>query len=131
MKTTLDIPDEVANELREQADRKGHDLAEHIVQMVRLGLIIDKIPIPTATREQIARALGSVSRPPAAIQPPDVLHQNPASTISVDPETGLFMIDSPPDAPIRSMTPEQVLAMTEAALVEDDLEWAAILLQVS
>jgi hypothetical protein len=124
MKTTVDIPDEVANELREQAKRQGHDLAEHIVQVVRLGLIIDNIP--AATFEKIARALGVASGRPAALQPHNVLHQNAPSAFSADPVTGLLMIDSPPDAPVRSMTPEQVLALTEAALMEDDLERAGI-----
>jgi hypothetical protein len=124
MKTTLDIPDEVANELREQAKRKGHDLAEHIVQVVRLGLIIDNIP--AAALEQIARALGLVSRRSTMLQPHSLLHQKTASTFSADPATGLLMIDSPTDAPVRSMTPEQVLALTEAALMEDDLERAGI-----
>lgn len=124
MKTTLDIPDEVANELREQAKRKGHDLAEHIVQVVRLGLIIDNIP--AAALEQIARALGLVSRRSKTLHPHNVLPQNTTSAFSADQATGLLMIDTPPDAPVRSMTPAQVLALSEAALMEDDLERAGI-----
>ena len=124
MKTTLDIPDEVANQLQEHADRNGRQLAEQIVQVVKLGLIVDNIPVPVI--EEMARALGSVSRQSTAIEARKIPHQPNAGLISVDPATGLLAIDSPPDAPIRFMTPQQVLAMTETALMEDELERAGI-----
>jgi hypothetical protein len=99
VKTTLDIPDDVAGEVQRRARRDGRELAEEIVQLVRFALAAEGVS-------------------DAALLP--------APVISVDPATGLPVIHSPPDAPIRSMTAEQFQALIAESELDGDLERAGL-----
>jgi hypothetical protein len=48
------------------------------------------------------------------------------AVVSTDPATSLPVIISPPDAPIHSMKAEDVLALEQATLEEEDLERAGL-----
>jgi plasmid stability protein len=98
MKTTLDLPDDVANEVQRRAARDGRDVADELVELVRTALAFTPAadPIPPTTS----------SRP----------------VISTDPVTGLPVILSPPDAPVHRMTAEELDAMVERTQLEEDLE---------
>jgi plasmid stability protein len=106
MKTTLDLPDDLLAELKARAARAGRDVEEFAAHL-------------------LTDALRSTAEAPAANGAPaaPVDHAAPV-TISTDPETGLPVIHSPPDAPIHSMTNDQVLALIQETQLEEDLERA-------
>lgn len=109
MKATLDIPDDLAREVQRRADRAGRDVIEQIVELVKLALLV----------ADVAPAGRSNADPPGAARPG-------ALSVATAAATGLPIIHSPPDAPIHSMTVNEILALTEAALSEDDLERAGL-----
>jgi hypothetical protein len=119
MKTVLDIPEDLANELKRHAQRSGRAAHEDVVHLVRLALLVEGLPIT-----ELKRVMTML---------PALLHTrdrgvNFASTtsgkvlVSTDPQTGLPVIDSPADAPIRSMTNEQFLSMIEQTQLEEDFD---------
>jgi hypothetical protein len=55
MRTTLDIPDEVASEVQRRADRDGRGLVEQIVRLVELGL--RAADVPAAEFERFIRSV--------------------------------------------------------------------------
>ncbi|HEY2587078.1 MAG TPA: hypothetical protein VGI81_15130 [Tepidisphaeraceae bacterium] len=112
MKATLDIPDEVAREVQRRADRAGREFVEQIAELVKLAL---RVP-------DNAAAGGTVTAGPGTAR-------QGALTVATDPATGLPIIHSPPDAPVHSMTVNELSALTEAALSEDDLERAGLSLR--
>jgi toxin-antitoxin system PIN domain toxin len=87
MKTTLDLPEDLAVEVQRRAAADGRDLADEVVELVRKGL-----------------AAPAVEPPPLA-----------RAVIVTDPDTGLPVILSPPDAPILRMTAEEFDAIVAAA----------------
>src|SRR5687768_5010005 len=96
MKTTLDIPDDVARAVERRAAAGGHDVAAEVVDLVRKGL-----------------AVCGASEARAHLVPP---------VISTDPVTGLPVIRGAPDAPISRMTAEEIQAMIDQTQLEEDLE---------
>jgi hypothetical protein len=98
MRTELEIPDDIAEEVSARAALAGHEVSEEIVSLVKAGLVLQDIVSP----------------------PPPTEPRRPL-VIETDPETGLPIICSPPNAPVYSMTPEQVLAMVHVTQMEEDL----------
>jgi plasmid stability protein len=82
MKATLDIPDDLASEVQRRAAAGGRDLADEVVDLLRKGLGVP--------------AVASPARP----------------VITTDPDTGLPLILSPPDAPVWRMTADQLDAIS-------------------
>jgi plasmid stability protein len=101
MKTTLALPDDLLAELKARAARAGRNVEEFAARLLTDALRSTAEPVPSPTRVDAAPL-----------------------TISSDPETGLPVIHSPPDAPIHSMTNDQILALIEQTQLEEDLERA-------
>ena len=121
MRTTLDIPDEVAGEVQRRADRDGRELVEQIVLLVRTGLLA--ADVPAADLERFARAARPAGSAPGG--PADVgstTRGGTAHASRADPVTGLPVIDSPPGAPVYGMRLDEVLALARDAESENDLE---------
>lgn len=102
MTTTLDLPDDLAAAVRHRAAARGRDVADEVVDPVRKGL--------AAPPEAGGAA-------PAA---------GPPVVITTDPDTGLPVIQSPPDAPIWRMTAAEHDALVERTRSEEDLERAGL-----
>jgi plasmid stability protein len=98
MKTTLDLPDDLAAEVRRRAAADGRDVADEVVELVRKGLAA-----PAGAPPEMAKAV-----------------------ITTDPDTGLPVIQSPPDAPIHRMTAAELDALIEREQLEEDLERAGL-----
>lgn len=98
MKTTLDLPEDLAAEVRSRAAADGRDLADEVVELLRRGLAA-----PGGGERVDARPV-----------------------ITTDPQTGLPVIQSPPDAPIWRMTAAELDALVERAQLEEDLERAGL-----
>jgi plasmid stability protein len=101
MTTTLHLPEDLADAVRQRAAQGGHDLAEEVVELLRKGLAVSQNTAPAPQRHQ-------------------------ALNIQTDPVTGLPVIISPPDAPIHSMTVDQIIALEWADLEEEELERAGL-----
>lgn len=95
MKTTVDIPDELASELSRRAAAGGRDLAAEVVALVRKGLAVP------ASTEQPTHA---------------------AAVVAIDPVTGLPVVHSPPGAPISRLTTDEILNVMRDVDEEEDLE---------
>jgi plasmid stability protein len=102
MKTTLDLPEDLAAELQRRATADGRELADEVVDLVRKGLAA-----------------------PARNPMPDAAHPTHA-VIATDPDTGLPVIQSPPDAPISRMTSDELDAIIQRTQLEEDLERAGL-----
>jgi hypothetical protein len=63
------------------------------------------------------------------INPQSVEMDAHRALIATDPDTGLPVIHSPPDAPIHSMTAEQIQAIIVEELLREDLERAGVLVR--
>jgi hypothetical protein len=119
VKTVLDIPDDLASELQRHAQRSGRDTADHLLHLVRLAMLVEDLPVAEIRR--LAGTLRTlVEARNRAAQP------SGAAPIQTDPATGLPVIISPADAPIRSMSVEDVLALEQSVLDEEDLQRAGI-----
>jgi plasmid stability protein len=94
MKTMLDLPEDLAVEVQRRAAADGRDLADEVVELVRKGLAA-----PFA-------------------EPPPLAH----AVIITDPDTGLPVILSPPDAPISRMTTDEILHLMREFDEEEELE---------
>jgi len=120
MKTTVDIPDEVADEVRRHAVRDGRELVAEIIQLVKLGILASEFSLAELT--QVLRHYRELRNA--------LVHGVPtprrAFFLEKDPSTGLPIIHSPPDAPIHSMSVDQILALSQAVLEEEDLERAGL-----
>jgi len=126
VKTVLDIPDDLAGELERHARRQGRETAEHLLHLVRLAMLVEDLPL--ATIAQIVRARNALAhaQPKAPVTDTPAQESGIETITSIDPVTGLRVIESPPDAPIHRMTPQEVLDLTNAVLLEQDLEWAGV-----
>jgi plasmid stability protein len=119
MTTSLNLPDELVAQLRQRAARDGKNLDE-----LAAGLLAAALGSAAVTvGELVSKNLPLVKARP-------VISENPQqAVVSTDPVTGLPVIESPPDAPIRSMTNEQILELIEQTQLEEDLERAGIALR--
>lgn len=122
MKATLNIPDDVARAVQRRAERDGRELAEEMVRLVELGLLA--ADVPAAEFERLVRSVNPRGAEPSTR--PSAAHAAIAPPFSTDPATGLPVIDSPPDAPVRAMTLDEVLGLAHDAQAEDDLERAGL-----
>jgi plasmid stability protein len=95
MTTTFNLPDDLASAVKQRAAQGGHDVAAEVVELVRKGLAVSE-------------HAGDAARV--------------APTITTDPDTGLPVIQSPPDAPIHHMNSEELQALIERTQLEEDLE---------
>ena len=113
MKTVLDIPEDLARELQQDAQRNGRETAEHLVHLMRLALLVERLPLVEMGRsaEAIRALLDARNR---------VVHGTGAAPMQADPVTGLPVIVSPPDAPIHTMSLKDVLAFEQSVLDEED-----------
>jgi hypothetical protein len=119
MRTVLDIPDDLANELQRQAQRSGRETGEQVLHLMRLALLVEQLPLAEMGRFAGAlRALLEVRN--------RAVHSGERLQMQTDPVTGLPAIVSPPDAPIHSMSLKDVLALEQAVLEEQDLQRAGI-----
>lgn len=98
MSQLLAVPDDVAEQVRRQAEQRGQVFEELAVEILRRGLL------PNA---------------PTASEPPTP--SGGKTQWGVSPVTGLPMILCPPDAPAWSMTAEQLQAIADATQLEEDL----------
>jgi len=119
VKTVLDIPDDLAGEVERHARREGRKTAEHLVHLLRLAVLVEDLPLA-----EIGRFAG-VLRKLADARNRAVHGLRPAQ-VQTDPMTGLPVIISPPDAPIHSMSPDEVLKLEQSILEEEDLQRAGI-----
>jgi hypothetical protein len=144
VKTTLDIPDDLASEVERHARREGRETAEHLVHLVRLAMLLEDLPLAEIRRfagvlrklvEARNRAVHGL-RPaqvqtdpatglPVIVNPPEAPETRPPR-FEIDPMSGLRVIVSPPDAPIHSMSAQEALALEQSILEEQDLERAGL-----
>jgi len=94
MKTTLDLPDDLATEVQRRAERDGRNLADEVVDLVRKGL--------------------------AALEPES--SQAIMPTIAIDPSTGLPVVYGAPNAPISRMSSQEIHAMLRQSADEEEFE---------
>ena len=94
MGTTINLPDTLVNEVKVRADYKGQTLDDAAAELIRKGL-----------------ATGDDRPAPA-----------PKSAIKTHPKTGLPYIECPPDAPARTMTISDLVALECEILDWDDCE---------
>ena len=99
MSTMLELPDDVMREVESQAARAGREPRDFVVSFLR----------------QAFRPTESKSVPPQA-----------GASLDTDPRTGLPVFRCDPDAPARSMTVEQLLALEQNALLNEDLSRAGL-----
>jgi len=92
MTTTLELPDDLLREVRRRAEFDGQEFSVSVTQLLRKAL---------------------------ASPPPEV--GLPRPVMKIHPKTGLPYFDSPMDAPARSMTIEELLALEQQTLFEEDL----------
>jgi plasmid stability protein len=128
VKTTLDIPDDVAGEVQRRAARHGREPVEQVVRLLKLALLIEDVPVAEWEHVlRLLRAVRDVGNGGGGGAAHAVAQAGGRSVVlSSDPATGLPVIHSPPDAPIRSMTAEQVQALIDQARREEDLERAGL-----
>lgn len=110
VKTTLEIPEEMAKRLRRAGD-DAQQVADRIVGLIKLALLVEDVR-DAATQPPPAAAGVPLSSETGGIE----------SFTQIDPITGLRVIESPPDAPIHRMSAQEVLELTNAVLLEQDLE---------
>lgn len=113
MKTTLDIPDELLAQLKARAARDGREIDQLAASLLADGL---------AGAGQNVGGLGPKTLPVIGARPAAL----PEPIIATDPETGLPVIYSPPDAPIRRMTASEFQAVIDAANEEEDFVRAGL-----
>jgi hypothetical protein len=97
MKTTLDLPDDLMRELKILAAQQGKKLKDIVAESLRHGLS------HKATNSRASRAV-----------------------ITRDPEFGHLVVQSPSDAPISTMTIEEILKLENEALYQEDLQRVGI-----
>jgi hypothetical protein len=117
VKTTLDIPDELLAQLKERAVREGQDIDQLASSLIAAGL---------QDFQGERSGGGTVPKTLPLIKAQAMQTVGQAPVISKDPETGLPVIHSPPDAPIHSMTAEQLQAIIDEELLKQDLERAGV-----
>ena len=119
MKTVVDIPDDLARELRQDALRNGRETPDHVVHLVRLALLVERLPLAELGRgaEVIRALLDARSR---------AMHGSSVAVTQTDPVTGLPVIVSPPGAPIHTMSLKDVLALEQSVLDEEDHQRAGL-----
>jgi hypothetical protein len=120
VKTTLDIPDDLATEIQRLAERSGLKPHEQFVQLVRVAMLVEDLPPAQLTR--VVRLVRKLSRGSDRAAAHCATNQGQQSPVSTDAATGLPVINSPLDAPIHSMSPEQFQALVDDAQLEEDLE---------
>ena len=115
----MDIPDELAGELERHAQRRGRQTADYVLELVRLALLLEELPIA-----EVGRAAGTLW---ALVEARNrVMHPPAPAQIRTDLATGLPVIHSPPHAPVHSMSAADVLALEQAILEEEDLKRAGL-----
>lgn len=97
MKTTLDLPDDLMRELKIRAASQGRKLKDVTAETLRNGLL------------------------------PDFLRQaHPKPVISTDPELGHRVVKGSGDAPVSTMSIEEILTLEQDTLHQEDLQRAGI-----
>lgn len=119
MKTVLDIPDDLADELERHARREGRETSEHLLHLVRLAMLLEDLPLV-----EIGRFAGVLRKLLEARH--RAVHGLLPAQVQTDPATGLPVILSPPNAPIHSMSLDDVLKLERTILQEEDLQRAGI-----
>ena len=94
MKTTLDLPDALVNEVKERAQHDGRNLNDAVADLLRKGL---------AAGEEL-------QTPPT----------RPA--VKTRPQSGLPYVECSPDAPARSMTISELISLERETLGREDRE---------
>lgn len=100
MKTTLDLPDDLVLELKLRSVHERRKLKDVAAAALRRGLNIEP-PAPAPAAETL---------------PPGIMLT----------ERGFPVIRCDPDAPASRMTIEELLALEQQALLEEDLQRAGI-----
>jgi hypothetical protein len=125
MKTTLEIPDEIAAEVQRRAQQHGRELAEQLVRLLKLALLIEG----DCDAAALAHLLRVAHRNRHRAELLQVSPHGRSTVLSTDPATGLPVINSPPDAPIRSMSADEILALIDQTQLEEDLERAGLIVR--
>lgn len=99
MKTTLDLPEDLVREVKLRAVMQGRTLKDLVAEVLRRGLEI-----------------APVSRS----------NDSPASERGEIDENGLPVIRCQPGAPASRMSLEELLALEQDALAEDDMKRAGL-----
>ncbi len=99
MKTTLDLPDDLVKELKLRSVHERRKLKDVAAQAIRRGLQAE--PSVTAAEEPL---------------PPGIMLN----------ERGFPVIRCGPNAPAAHMTIEELLALEQQALLEEDLQRAGL-----
>ena len=98
MKTTLDLPDDLVRELKLRAVMQGRTLRDLVADFLRQGLGL------------------AVPRPATAPS---------GSPVEIGAD-GIPIIRGAPDAPAQHMSLEQLLALEQQALTEEDMQRAGL-----
>lgn len=115
MKTTLDIPDELLERLKERAARDGRDVDQLAASLLASGLRdAEDVCGGGGGGNAVPKTLPLIKAQPAARPVPPV--------ITTDPTTGLPVIRGAPDAPISRMSAEEIQAIIDQTQWEEDLE---------
>lgn len=115
----LDIPDDLAGEVELHARREGRETGEHLLHLLRLAMLVEDLPLA-----EIGRFAGVLRKLADARN--HAVHGLRPAQVQTDPATGLAVILSPPDAPIHSMSLDDVLRLERSILEEEDLQRAGI-----
>lgn len=92
MKTTLDLPDALVNDVKLRALNEGRDFNDAAADFLRRGL--------------------AACEPQAAPRP----------TITINPQSGFLSLECPADAPARRMTISELVALEHETLAREDSE---------
>jgi hypothetical protein len=124
MKTTLDIPDALAAELNRHAEHSHRTLDDICLSAIMTGLAAMGVENDVLYAQDLIRQTQRRLERLRLAVGPHAQHQ--PLNIQTDATTGLPVIISPPSAPIHSMTIDEVLALEQSTLEEEDLDRAGL-----
>lgn len=119
MRAVLEIPDEFAKQLERHAKQSGQATADYMLKLLRVAMLIDELPFADVARSE--RTLQELVEARNRL-----VHQQGPAELKTDPDTGLRVIISPPDAAIHKMSVADVLALEQSILEGEDLKRAGL-----
>jgi hypothetical protein len=104
MLTSVNLPPDLYQQIKLQADEQGRPVEDVVADLLKASIPAPATPPNTEHKSEMPKSLPVI--------------------VSTDPATGLPVIHSPAEAPIRSMSINEILAIQEQVQLQGDLERA-------